>query len=113
MADVPRAPADPAAEQRIADAAAHRRRVADQLARLFGSDWTEIPADPGVSNADRERATASAMAASARFIWNAHLPRDPDGGRRGRIDLLVRAGAGYLPVLVVRHKITDPGAGAR
>jgi predicted RecB family nuclease len=113
MAGVPQAPADPAAEQRIADAAAHRRRVADQLARLFGSDWTEIPADPDVTTVDRERATGSAMAAGARYIWNAHLPRDPDGGRRGRIDLLVRAATGYLPILVVRHKVTDPGSGAR
>ncbi|HWC80245.1 MAG TPA: TM0106 family RecB-like putative nuclease [Pseudonocardiaceae bacterium] len=113
MTGVPKAPPDPAAEQRMADAAAHRRRVADELARLFGPDWTEIPAEPQLRTSDRERATASAMDAGARFIWNAHLPRDPAGGRRGRIDLLVRAAGGYLPVLVVRHKITDPGTGAR
>jgi predicted RecB family nuclease len=113
MTEAPKAPADPAAEQRMADAAAHRRRVADELARLFGSDWTEIPQDGDARASDRERATDSAMAAGARFIWNAHLPRDHHGGRRGRIDLLVRSGDGYLPVLVVRHKITDPGTGAR
>ncbi len=113
MVDAPRAPADPAGQQRSADAAEHRRRIGAELARLFGSDWMEIPAGPGVSNADRERATLGAMRAGARFIWNAALPRDPVGGRRGRIDLLVRANEGYLPVLVVRHKVTDPGTGAR
>lgn len=114
MANAPQAPPDPAAGQRIADAAAHRRKVGEDLARLFGSDWMEIPtAGPDVSTADRERATTAAMTAGARFIWNAQLPRDPVGGRRGRIDLLVRVSEGYLPVLVVRHKITDPGSGAR
>lgn len=113
MADAQKAPPDPAGEQRSADAAAHRRRVGDGLARLFGSDWTEIPAGPGVSAADRERATLGALRAGAPFVWNAQLPRDPEGGRRGRIDLLVKVDDGYVPVLVVRHKTTDPGTGAR
>lgn len=113
MAGAEQQPQDPAGEQRMADAAAHRRAVADGLARLFGSAWMEMPTGPEVSGADRERVTLGAMRAGARFIWNAQLPRDPNGGRRGRIDLLVRSGAGYLPVLVVRHKITDPGSGAR
>lgn len=111
MAGAPKAPPDPAGEQRAADAAAHRRRVGDTLARLFGSDWMEIPAE--VSTGDRERGTLAAMRAGAPFVWNAQLPRDLAGGRRGRIDLLVRSGEGYVPVLVVRHKITDPGSGAR
>lgn len=113
MADAVTAPPDPAGEQRAADANAHRRRVGDSLARLFGGAWMEIPTGPDVTGGDRERATVNAMQAGARFIWNAQLPRDPVGGRRGRIDLLVRSGEGYLPVLVVRHKITDPGSGAR
>jgi predicted RecB family nuclease len=113
MADAVKAPPDPAGEQRAADANAHRRRVGDSLARLFGSAWMEIPTGPDVAAADRERATMSAMQAGARFIWNPQLPRDPVGGRRGRIDMLVSSGEGYLPVLVVRHKITDPGRGAR
>ncbi|HEX4704455.1 MAG TPA: TM0106 family RecB-like putative nuclease, partial [Pseudonocardiaceae bacterium] len=113
MVDAAKAPPDPAGEQRAADATAHRRRVGDGLARLFGSSWMEIPTGADVTAADRERATLGAMRAGARFIWNAQLPRDPVGGRRGRIDLLVRGGDGYLPVLVVRHKVTDPGAGAR
>ncbi|HEX5406350.1 MAG TPA: TM0106 family RecB-like putative nuclease [Pseudonocardiaceae bacterium] len=113
MADATQAPPDPAGEQRAADAMAHRRRVGDELARRFGSAWMEIPIGPDVTSGDRERGTLAAMRAGARFVWNAQLPRDPEGGRRGRIDLLVYTGDGYVPVLVVRHKITDPGNGAR
>jgi predicted RecB family nuclease len=113
MADAVQAPPDPAGEQRAADAMAHRRRVGDELGRRFGSSWMEIPTGPAVTSADRERGTLAAMSAGARFVWNAQLPRDPVGGRRGRIDLLVHTGDGYVPVLVVRHKITDPGSGAR
>ncbi len=108
MRDAPRAAPDPTGEQRKADAMAHRRSVADRVARLVGPDWMEVP--PG---ADREKATQAMLTAGARFIWAAQLPRDPLGGRRGSIDLLVQTDRGYVPVLVVRHKVTDPGSGAR
>jgi predicted RecB family nuclease len=111
MVDVRKAPPDPSGEQRRADAMAHRRTVADRMARMVGSDWTEIPLD--ARSSDRERATLGALVAGARFIWAPQLPRDVAGGRRGGIDLLVRSDTGYVPVLVVRHKITDPGTGAR
>lgn len=113
MRDVEKAPPDPTGQQRKADATAHRRSVADRVSRLVGPDWMEIPNGPDMKGADRERATAAMLAAGARFIWSAQLPRDPSGGRRGSIDLLVRTGRGYVPVLVVRHKVTDPGSGAR
>ncbi|GGM57501.1 recombinase RecB [Longimycelium tulufanense] len=111
MADVPKAPPDPTAEQRKADAAAHRRAIADRMARLVGPDWTEIPRNAPA--ADRERATLAVVRAGARFVWAPQLPTDPTGGRRGSVDLLVRVGEGYVPILVVRHKVTDPGSGAR
>ncbi|MGW0521381.1 TM0106 family RecB-like putative nuclease [Crossiella sp. NPDC003009] len=112
MADAPKAPPDPAAEQRMSDAAAHRRVVADRLSRQLGAEWTEVPA--GEAAADRERITTAVLGAGARFVWGGLLPSDRTGGRRGGIDLLVRdSSGGYLPVLVVRHKITDPGTGAR
>jgi predicted RecB family nuclease len=107
-----RAPADPASEQRKADAEAHRRSVADEMAAMLGRRWTEIPSRPGLPGADREWLTGQAMARGVPFIWGAHLPRDLAGGRRGGVHLLVRAGTGYVPVLVVRHKVSDPGAGA-
>jgi predicted RecB family nuclease len=41
------------------------------------------------------------------------LPTDRTAGRRGSAELLVRlSGGGYVPVIVVRHRITDPGSGA-
>lgn len=111
MRDVSTAPLDLGVEQRIADAAEHRRSVAAQLGELLGADWTEIPR--GVPYADRARLTLDAMAEGVPHISGAQLPDDAEGGRRGAIDLLVRSGNGYVPVLVVRHKITDPGSGAK
>ncbi|MCX6464729.1 MAG: TM0106 family RecB-like putative nuclease, partial [Pseudonocardiales bacterium] len=60
---------------------------------------------------ERVAATAAALAHGAAFVWGAVLPADE--GRRGGAELLVRLPeGGYVPVLVVRHRITDPGAGA-
>ncbi|HEX2132488.1 MAG TPA: TM0106 family RecB-like putative nuclease [Actinophytocola sp.] len=112
MADAPTAPPDPTGEQRMADAAAHRRAIADDIAALVDG-WTEIDRGPDVRTGDRERATLDAMTAGAPFIWAAQLPRDQAGNRRGHIDLLVATGTGYVPVLVVRHKVSDPGQGAQ
>src|SRR5207253_8961646 len=111
--DAAQAPADPAGEQRKADAEAHRRSIAEEMAAAIGSAWTSIPNGPDIRGTDREWATEQAMAGGARYIWGAALPRDPRRGRRGPIHLLVRTDTGYVPVLVVRHKVTDPGSGAR
>lgn len=110
MSAAPAAPPDPAAEQRMADAAEHRREVADRLASYLGGDWTAIPRD--ASRARCEQLTLAAMRAGARFVSGAQLPADQTGGRHGAIDLLVRDGDGYVPVLIVRHKVTDSGRGA-
>ncbi|TDQ05112.1 putative RecB family nuclease [Labedaea rhizosphaerae] len=111
MQDAPRAAPDPTGQQRRADAARHRRAVADALAALAGDGWREI--EPDARTGERERATLAAMADGVALIWAAQLPRDLEGGRRGTVDLLVRSADGYVPVLVVRHKVSDPGAGAR
>ncbi|MDQ3786144.1 MAG: recombinase RecB, partial [Actinomycetota bacterium] len=113
MADAATAPPDPTGEQRKADAAAHRRSIADEIAGLVGPGWTEIPRGSEVRASDREQMTLDAMAEGARFIWAAQLPRDEAGGRRGHMDLLVAVEGGYVPVLVVRHKVSDPGSGAQ
>ena len=111
MADAPRLGPDPTAEQRKADAAAHRRAVADRLAVMFGDEWSEVPLD-APSN-DRLYATSKLVEGRARYIWGGLLPPDAEFGRRGSAELLVRVdGGGYRPVIVVRHKVTDPGAGA-
>ncbi|HEY0450456.1 TM0106 family RecB-like putative nuclease [Actinophytocola sp.] len=113
MVDAVTAPPDPTAEQRKADATAHRRSIADEIAGLVGAGWTEIPRGPDHRGAEREQATLAAMAARAPYIWAAQLPRDHPAGRRGAVDLLVATDGGYVPVLVVRHKVSDPGTGAQ
>jgi predicted RecB family nuclease len=105
-----RAEPDPALRQRREDAAAHRIDIGKRLADLVDDTWVTIPHGP-----KRERATATeaAMAAGASYVWNAALPLDLPGARGGEADLLVRAeGGGYRPVIVVRHRVTDPGSGA-
>ena len=99
-------------------------QIGAQLASAAGAAWHAVP--PDVS--DRVAATAAAVAAEAPLIWGAVLPRSvldvpsvrsgvvlggPEGGRRGGAELLVRLpGGGYVPLIVVRHRITDPGSGA-
>ncbi|MFC5996166.1 TM0106 family RecB-like putative nuclease [Pseudonocardia hispaniensis] len=108
----PQALPDPLLEQRRADAAAHREQIGAALSAANGERWWRVPAE--VTTRERVEATAAAVAADARLIWGAQLPRDDAAGRRGGAELLVRVpGGGYLPVIVVRHRITDPGTGAR
>jgi predicted RecB family nuclease len=98
-ADSPRALPDPALEQRRADAREHRAQIAAILAAAQGAAF-------------RTGSTAELVEAGIPVIGDAVLPVDP-AGRRGRAELLVRAaGGGYVPVVVVRHRITDPGSGA-
>lgn len=107
----PRARPDPALQQRRADAAAHRERIGLLLAGAAGGGWHEVPADAPVP--ERIAETTAAVAAGAALIWGAALPDADGSGRRGGAELLVRRqGGGYLPVIVVRHRITDPGEGA-
>jgi predicted RecB family nuclease len=123
----PRALPDPSSAQRRADAAEHRVRIGARLAAAAGAAWHAVPAEAE----DRVAATAAAVDAGAARIWNAVLPRSgPDvphpvryepraitgaigAARRGGAELLVRLpGGGYVPVIVVRHRVTDPGGGA-
>ncbi|MCC5697645.1 hypothetical protein LH612_31315, partial [Klebsiella pneumoniae] len=64
-----------------------------------GADWTGIARVPEHLRAER---TLEAMRAGYRFISGAQFPADPGTGRRGGVDLLVRSGDGYIPVLVVQ-----------
>ncbi|WP_199430711.1 TM0106 family RecB-like putative nuclease [Qaidamihabitans albus] len=111
MRDTPLAPPDPAAEQRIADARAHRAEIARRLEAATEGPWVTVPAE--LPAAERVRLTGEALAAGTAYIWGGLLPSDEEGGRRGGAELLVRTDAGYLPLIVVRHRVTDPGEGAR
>ncbi len=105
---LPQALPDPAFEQRRDDAARHRTEVA---AAIFGATGcVVIPATGG--SEERLAATAAAVAQGAGLIWGALLPAAPYVRRSGA-ELLVRlAEGGYVPVVVVRHRVTDAGDGA-
>ncbi|MDQ2882711.1 MAG: TM0106 family RecB-like putative nuclease [Actinomycetota bacterium] len=110
-AGAPRAALDATAARRIGDAAAHRRCVADRLAEYHTTDWVEI--SPDLPAEQRCAATLALLIGGAPFVWGGLLLADHQAGRRGGVELLVRHRDGYLPVIVVRHKVTDPGSGAR
>jgi predicted RecB family nuclease len=112
MREVPLPPPDPTAQQRIADATAHREDIMSRLVAATGGPGHWVKIDRDLPAGERVERTEQAFAAEARYIWGALLPVDAAGHRRGGIDLLVRTGRGYVPVLVVRHRITDRGTGA-
>lgn len=65
----------------------------------------------GEDRAEREAATAAAMAARAPVIVGGRLPQDPAGRRVGEPDLLVPAeGLGYRPVDIKHHRCLAPSA---
>ncbi|WP_028851640.1 TM0106 family RecB-like putative nuclease [Thermocrispum municipale] len=104
-------PENPAVEQRKADAQAHRAAIAKLLAEEFrGSGWVEVPTD--AEPEERIAATVAALQQGVSVISGGLLPVDVEAGRRGGAELLVRTPGGYVPVIVVRHRITDPGEGA-
>ncbi len=108
----PRALPDPALAQRRSDAAEHRVAIGTLLAAAGGPAWHSIA---GESAAERVAATSAAVAAGASFVWSALIPDDRTAGpgRRGGAELLVRlTGGGYVPVIVVRHRVSDGGSGA-
>ncbi|MPY79060.1 MAG: TM0106 family RecB-like putative nuclease [Actinophytocola sp.] len=109
-ADVELAPPNPATEQRIEDAAAHRADVAGRLRAAHPGGWVSVPVD--APPRERVAATVDALASGAPYISGGLLPADTDAGRRGGVEVLVRTEGGYVPVIVVRHRISDPGAGA-
>jgi predicted RecB family nuclease len=105
-----RALPDPALAQRRSDAAEHRSRVGALLAAAAGAAWHAVP-----DGSDGVAVTSAAIAAGAPFVWGAVLPDDrtTGPGRRGGAELLVRLpGGGYVPVIVVRHRVSDRGTGA-
>lgn len=99
---------DPGVRQRVLEAREHRTAVGGVLAAGSGS-WVAV--DVLAPRETRAGQTLAAAAAGVERIWGAVLP-DADG-RRGAAELLVRAAdGGYLPVIVVNHRVTEPGEGA-
>ncbi|GAA4918651.1 putative RecB family nuclease [Actinomycetospora succinea] len=108
--------ADPGVAMRKADAASHRAALAARWAELLGPRWTTVPAAPTAR--ERAAATREVLADTASvpdLVGGAELPAGE--GRRGHAEALVRAvpgdpASGWWPLIVVRHRITDPGEGA-
>ncbi len=95
-------------QQRREAAAAHRLHVRDTLVGAAPELWTVI--DPQQPAHLRAAATMAAMESGAERIWGGLLPQEPDTGRRGGCEILWRDTdrGGYIPVIVVNHKVSDP-----
>lgn len=106
------APRDIGVQQRQEAARAFREAMRERLTSVGDHGWIII--DPTGPAAERAGATLRACAAGVDRIWGAVLPLEYDTGRRGRAELLIRdrEHGGYIPVIVVNHKVTDPGSGA-
>lgn len=94
--------------QRREAATAHRLRVRDALIEADPAGWVVI--DPTLRASERAAATMAACAEGVRHIWGGLLPQEPETGRRGGSEILLRDldRGGYIPVIVVNHKVTDP-----
>ncbi|MBF6214184.1 TM0106 family RecB-like putative nuclease [Nocardia puris] len=99
---------DPGVRQRRDAAAAHRDKVRETLVADAPEAWVVI--DPALRAGDRAEATLRACEQGAHRIWGGLLPQEPDTGRRGGAEILLRDldRGGYIPVIVVNHKVTDP-----
>ncbi|WP_369633426.1 TM0106 family RecB-like putative nuclease [Nocardia sp. JMUB6875] len=99
---------DAGVQQRREAAAAHRLHVRDTLVGAAPELWTVI--DPQQPAHLRAAATMAAMESGAERIWGGLLPQEPDTGRRGGCEILWRDAdrGGYIPVIVVNHKVSDP-----
>ncbi|WLP92789.1 TM0106 family RecB-like putative nuclease [Gordonia sp. NB41Y] len=101
-------PQPPDVARRTEAAGRHRDRVRDLLASMHTDQpGAFVVIDPGPTP-QRAEATLAACAAGAEWIWNATLPTDRAAGRRGHSELLVRVDGGYLPVIVVNHRVSYP-----
>lgn len=99
---------DAGVRQRREAATTHRHRVRDALIAADPAHWVVI--DPTLRAGDRAAATLAACATGTVNIWGGLLPQEPDTGRRGGSEILLRDQdrGGYIPVIVVNHKVTDP-----
>ncbi|MCW4354744.1 TM0106 family RecB-like putative nuclease [Hoyosella sp. YIM 151337] len=107
----PRRPVPPGVRQRQEAAALHRKAVHEAMHALHHGSWVSIDMDQSARS--REEDTLRACAAGVSWIWGGTLPLGPDG-QRGQSELLMRQpdSERYVPIIVVNHKVTDPGQGA-
>ncbi len=101
-------PEDAGVKQRRDAATAHRTKVRDTLVAADPQAWVII--DPDQTASGRAEDTLRACSEGAQRIWGALLPQESDTGRRGGCEILLRDTdrGGYIPIIVVNHKVTDP-----
>ncbi|MGZ8177611.1 TM0106 family RecB-like putative nuclease [Williamsia sp. SKLECPSW1] len=97
---------DPSATRRKEAAALHRRRVAQMVRDRHAESADAVVTVSGETAAQRVAATLAACARGVPWILDATLPDDRTAGRRGSSEALVHVGDGYVPVIVVNHRIT-------
>ncbi|MCX5045105.1 TM0106 family RecB-like putative nuclease [Aldersonia sp. NBC_00410] len=97
---------DSGVKQRREAAVARRESVRELIGAVVGGRRI----GPGGSWSERAAETMQACADGVDYIWDAVLPSEPDTGREGVAELLLRDRdrGGYIPVIVVNHKVTDP-----
>jgi predicted RecB family nuclease len=85
-----------------------RQYEADVFAELrrIHPDTSEL-IDPELRQAAAVAKTMAAMESGVPLILGGWLPDDTAGGRKGKPDILVRVGGGYLPADVKNHKTLD------
>lgn len=101
-------PETPEARRRKDAAAEHRAAVRDMIRGLHSDQLGSVAVVDDRLHEARVAATLAACAAGVEWIWNATLPTDRETGRRGHAELLVRRGDGYLPIIVVNHRVSYP-----
>ncbi|GAA1482284.1 TM0106 family RecB-like putative nuclease [Gordonia sinesedis] len=107
--EVVRARADTPEAARRKDAAdGHRTRVRDLLRAVHSDQPGAFAVVDEPTHAAAVATTRRLCAAGVPWIWNATLPADLTGGRRGHSELLVRSGDGYVPIIVVNHRTSYP-----
>lgn len=105
----------PDTTRRIQAATDHRMRIRDLL-RALHSDQNGLTfraIDVDASRSARIEETRTAVADGVAWIWCATLPVDRGVGRRGDSELLARVGDGYVPVIVVNHRVSYPASPQR
>lgn len=80
---------------------------ADVFARLIAAHPGTVHVAAALRREDATAETLAAMDAGAPLILGGWLPDDPAGARKGKPDLLVRVGGGYLPADVKHHRTLE------
>ena len=104
----------PEARRRIDAAQSHRASVIATLHGLQSAQpaGTAVTVDDG-PHRERVEQTRRAVESGATWIFRATLPTDVERGRRGHAEALVRHEGGYLPVVIVNHRVTTPANSGR